>query len=98
MKPFRTLAWVFLSITFIAPVAIALLGIDCPEVVRTALEATDQICEATGRNQACYGHILLEAQPQSGVSSFNFSEAGDVVDVTAVQSLRLWPMEQDTGV
>lgn len=98
MKHLRPFTWAVLSLLLFAPVAAVVLGDVCPEVVRSALEATDRLCENTGRNQACYGHILLEAQPQPGLSSFAFDQAGDVVDVAAVQSLRLWPMEPDTGV
>ncbi len=98
MNPLRRLAWSLLSVFLFAPTAAVVLGEACPEVIRTALEATDQLCANTGRNQACYGHIFLEAQPQPGVASFSFEDAGDTVDVTAVRSLRLWPMEPDTGV
>jgi hypothetical protein len=82
----------------IGTAAAIVLGQACPEVVRTALEATDELCEHTGRNQVCYGHVFMEAQPQPGATSFAFTQVGDVADVTSVQSLRLWPMEPDTGI
>jgi hypothetical protein len=95
MKYFRTITWVLLSTLAVTPVAAALL--DCPDVVHTALAVTDELCDGTGRNEACYGHIHLDAQPQPGVDDFAFSEVGDQVDVTAIQSLRLSPLEPETG-
>src|SRR5262245_44949072 len=98
MKYLRSFSWVLLSVLMLAPITAIVLGEDCPEVVRAALQATNQLCETTGRNQACYGHVLLDAQPQPGLDSFTFDQAGDVVDVAAMQSLRLWPMEADSDV
>ncbi|PJF22677.1 MAG: hypothetical protein CUN56_04820 [Phototrophicales bacterium] len=69
----------------------------CPEVVQTALQAADALCEATGRNQVCYGNIQLEAVPQTDVTDFQFSQIGDIEDVTDLASLRLSPMDTTTG-
>jgi hypothetical protein len=62
---------------------------DCPTIVQTALEATDDACDGTGRNQACYGNINLSAVAQEGVPEFNFDGPGDIVDVAGVQTLKL---------
>jgi hypothetical protein len=69
----------------------------CPEIVTGALETADRLCEKAGRNQACYGHITLEASAQPDVSDFTFEEEGDVVDVVDVQTLRLSAMDENTG-
>lgn len=70
---------------------------DCPAIVQTAITLTNLRCETTGANQACYGHLVLDAQPRTGLSPFNFTEPGDVVDVVAVQSMRLSAMDTLTG-
>ncbi len=62
---------------------------ECTRIVNQALETVDQLCEATGRNQACYGNITLLAKPRVNAGTFTFDEAGDVVDIAAVQSLAL---------
>ncbi len=68
----------------------------CPQIVRAALDATDEQCRSTGRNQVCYGNVNLEAAPQPGVEDFNFSAPGDKVSVSAVESLSLSSrIEQD---
>lgn len=69
----------------------------CPEIVQTALETTDMICETTGRNQICYGNTQLEAVPQIDASDFQFSQIGDIEEVTRLASLRLSPMDISTG-
>lgn len=69
----------------------------CPVLVETAMNITSAECDATGRNQACYGHIFLEAQLKRGAQSLQFSAPGNRVDVARIQSLQLSPMnvEQD---
>ncbi len=69
----------------------------CEHVVQTALEEANEVCTGTERNQACYGHVNLEAQPQSRFEPFKFDEAGDIVDVTQLKTLRLSPMNVATG-
>ena len=43
----------------------------CPAIVESALEAADELCDGTGRNQACYGHFAIEAVPGEGNRSFS---------------------------
>jgi hypothetical protein len=69
----------------------------CPDIVRQALTTTADLCEETGRNQACYGHSLLEAKPQPNVSRLKFDQEGDVVKVDHLRSLRLSVMDDNTG-
>lgn len=70
---------------------------DCPTVVRTAITLTGQRCEDTDLNQICYGHLVLDAQPRTGLVNFGFDEPGDIVDVVEVQSLRLSAFDADAG-
>jgi hypothetical protein len=94
MRLLRTTIWLFLFALVVVPVIAAA---DCPTVVEHALQATNEICETTGRNQACYGNVHIDAQPQAGVEDFEFEDVGDRVPVTALQSLRLSPMEVESG-
>lgn len=68
-------------------------GEACPELVRNALATTGNLCQKVGRNQACYGHFALEAQPQPSITSLKFDQEGDVVDVARLHSLRLSAMD-----
>lgn len=68
----------------------------CPSIVETALSATSGACEGTGRNQTCYGNIMLEVEPQAGVE-IAFSRQGDIVDVAAIRMLTLSSMDTDSG-
>ncbi len=69
----------------------------CPAIVQTALQAASAACGDLERNQACYGNVALTAEPQPGVSDFRFEQAGDIVDVTAIRSLALSPLNVETG-
>ncbi len=82
--------FIFLLALYISPVLAA--AFDCPEIAQTALQRTDTLCADTGRNSACYGHDLLEAQPQPNVDMFTFNQPGQKVDVAQIRSLRLSPM------
>jgi hypothetical protein len=91
MKPMiRTVVWCLLLLSVTQALA---QGVDCPSIVQSALTATDQVCNSTGRNQACYGNLNLQAVPQPGVSDLNFSKPGDLVDVGKVESLNLSPLD-----
>jgi hypothetical protein len=96
MKNLRSVLF-FLFFTCLS-VALVLAQGECANVVQEGLAATDQNCANLGRNQACYGNVLLEAVPQAWVTDFNFAENGDVVDVAAVESLHLSSEVEDTGV
>ncbi len=65
----------------------------CPALVTLALDATDQACAETGRNQACYGNINIMAQ---GVNetALDFDGVGDKADLTAIQSLELSGLDE----
>jgi Bacterial SH3 domain len=83
--------FMLLLVLCVSPVWAAVF--DCPEIAQAALQTTDQLCADTGRNNACYGHDLLEAQPQPNVELFTFNQPGQKVDVAQIRSLRLFPMD-----
>jgi len=71
---------------------------ECAAFVKEALAATDDVCTDTGRNEACYGHISLSAEPQSDDVPFKFDEVGDKVDVARLSRLSLTPMDVEADV
>jgi hypothetical protein len=71
---------------------------DCPTIVQTALDATDKACADTGRNQACYGNVNLQAVAQEGVPAFQFDAPGDIIDVAGVKTLQLEPLDAASDV
>ena len=81
--------FILLLSVFILPVIAA----DCPEVVKSALDATNTICSATGRNQACYGNVKLTAEAQADAPPFDFTKPGDLADITGVKKLILSPLD-----
>jgi hypothetical protein len=75
----------------------AIAQTDCPAIVQTALEAADSACQGVGRNQACYGNVLVNATSQPDVEDFSFDQSGDIVDVVNIQSLQLEPLSEAAG-
>lgn len=61
----------------------------CTQLTTFALEMVDQLCQAVGRNQACYGNLVVDAEPRVSVQDFAFSKAGDIASVAAIQSMKL---------
>ncbi len=97
MRYIRPVVLVLLTLC-ITPVVTLAQGDACPAIVETALDAVDQFCQEAGRNQACYGSVSMQAEPQPGVSDFVFEQSGDIVDVAEIQTLRLSAMEEGAGV
>ncbi|MBN1201899.1 MAG: SH3 domain-containing protein [Anaerolineae bacterium] len=52
-----------------------------------------EACDGIGRNQACYGHAVLEAEPQEGISDWMFEQEGDRVGVATLYRLRTSAMD-----
>ena len=63
MKRLSTLFWALVLLT-IAPVLVYGQDADCLAIVKNALTATNNLCSAIGRNQACYVSSL-DAQFQT---------------------------------
>ncbi len=82
------LAWLLLSVSVVLA-----QDASCPAIVEAALNAVDEFCQDTGRNQACYGNISLSAEPQADAADFTFEKTGDIVDVSDIESLTLEPMD-----
>jgi len=70
----------------------------CSDMVTQALAAVQDVCAGTGRNQACYGNISIQATPRENVPSFSFEQQGDLVNVAEVQSLRLRALDVEASI
>ncbi len=65
----------------------------CGALVQQAMREVETVCGATGRNQACYGYIALEATPREGVTGFSFRQEGDLANVADLASVQLSPLD-----
>ncbi len=72
----------------------------CPQIVEIALATTNQLCERLGVNQACYGHVLVDALPQDHVppERFSFTREGDIAELLDLKTIRLSPMDLESGL
>ncbi len=86
MKIYRRLVYLLIVLSFTTIIA---QDTACNAIVQQALSTVEQGCMATGRNQACYGNVSLEATPRSGVQNFTFRQAGDLVNVADIARMQL---------
>ncbi len=64
----------------------------CTPLVETALQIVSSACERLGRNQACHGSLLVDAEPRQPDDSFRF-ELGDLVELTRVSAIETSPLD-----
>ncbi|MCB9450506.1 MAG: hypothetical protein H6672_03655 [Anaerolineaceae bacterium] len=67
----------------------------CPAEVETALDLVAESCDALGRNQACYGHELMQVELRDG--SAPFSTVGDITAAADLLSVHTAPLSLETG-
>lgn len=96
MKPLKTLAFIVLFCAGIAPVVAQAL--DCPAIVRQALETASAACDGTKRNQACYGNIQLTVQAQDNAPAITFEKPGDTANLTDIKSMQLEQLDAQKNV
>ncbi|MEP7294109.1 MAG: SH3 domain-containing protein, partial [Chloroflexota bacterium] len=91
MKLWRRAAFVFVVFCFstILILPASAQSETCSAIVEQALAEVDQDCAATGRNQACYGYVSLEATPREGAVNFLFDKQGDLANVADLDTLSL---------
>lgn len=87
----RSVIW--FGLWMLGIVAVAQTSV-CPSIVETALDSIDNLCGEAGRNQACYGNVSIETQFKTDVTDTSFADVGDIVDVSAIQSMQLSPMDE----
>jgi LysM repeat protein len=69
----------------------------CDQLVVTALESADQVCASVGRNQACYGNRLIEAELQEN-STDDFNSTGDITNIFSIKKLTTAPLDPQAQV
>lgn len=82
---------------WVTPVVALAQSEECAVIIEQTLAAVDELCADTGRNQACYGNVKLQAEPRTEAVDFAFSQAGDIANVADINSMRLSSLNQLTG-
>src|SRR5689334_11839380 len=85
---------VYFCLTVLCIVSVLAQVADCPTMVQSAIKAVGDLCAATGLNQACYGNLSLQAEPQAGVTSLVFDKPGDVARVANLKTLKVDPFDE----
>jgi hypothetical protein len=70
----------------------------CPVIVESALSVVQDACSALGADEICYGYLVLEAEPRTGVQDFRFVQPGDTVSVIDIATLQLNALDVLLGV
>jgi hypothetical protein len=65
----------------------------CADVVQQSYETTQEVCDGTQGEEACYGNVSVSAQPED----LDFDNVGDVVGLADLEGLRLSTMDTDAG-
>lgn len=68
----------------------------CSALVEEALARIDELCQSIGRNQACYGHNLVQATGWDDIALASFENPGDSTSILDVALLNLAPLELET--
>lgn len=68
-------------------------ALTCSQIVAAALESVGPACDSTGRNQACYGNQLVEAQFQDGIQA-TFDNVGDLTQLEGLRLISTAPMDE----
>lgn len=68
---------------------------ECPMIVQAILMTVGDVCDATGRNQVCYGNVDITAEGRN--DAFRFDAVGDIANLSDMQSLSLSPYDEEAG-
>ncbi|MBZ0293731.1 MAG: SH3 domain-containing protein, partial [Anaerolineae bacterium] len=98
MQRTKVIFWIIILATILSPTLGSAQDATGLSVVQTvALDLASENCNQLSRNQACYGHDLLSADPQPGTNPFSFKSEGDIEDLEKIKSLRLDGLDLETG-
>ena len=81
----------FLFASNITATAIAERNASCQALIERTIQASDNFCDDTGSNSACYGNNKLKADLVPNTVQ-RFSERGDVIPVNKLQRLAASPL------
>jgi len=70
-------------------------ALQCPDIVKQALQRVEQLCASVGRGKVCYGNSAVTTE-STGVA-LAFSRPGDIADLSAVKRLTLSGYDQKAG-
>jgi hypothetical protein len=97
MNTIRIMALLF-SVLCFSPNVFAQSDSGCPALVESALTLTNDLCSNTGRNQACYGNIALDAVPREGIVDFTFDQPGHITNIANLEAINVATFDLDAGV
>jgi len=73
----------------------------CEMLIDDIVNTLDSVCEATGRNQVCYGNLQIQVQPRLDLPAdtpFTFEREGDIANIADIESMQLSPLNLEQGV
>lgn len=69
---------------------------ECEPLVEEALQILGSACAEVGRNEACYGHMMVNATFRDGIAG-QFSSSGDISPVIDIDTLITEPIDLGAG-
>jgi len=69
------------------------VDLTCGELVARAIQTVGAACNATGRNQACYGNFLVDAELQQDAVD-PFTTVGDLASLQSIRLISTSPLDE----
>ncbi|MBN1287117.1 MAG: hypothetical protein JXB47_17080 [Anaerolineae bacterium] len=93
------LAWLFLILLAIPTVLLTAQPDDetCPAIVNTALQAVGDSCGFLNPDEACYGHVDIDATFWDPNANLVFEAPADRVDLPSLRTVVTSPLDEETG-
>ncbi len=91
--------WIGAGLLFVAMLAATLPAAAqggaeaCPALVELALQSVREVCDRLGRDEACYGHTLVEATFWDEAADLTFSAPADRVPLLDLRTLATAPLD-----
>jgi hypothetical protein len=98
MKPLFRNSIFGLLMSLLSVVILVAQGANCPNLIEEALQAVDESCANTGRNEACYAYDQVEASFLSTVADDFFTQPADIAEIAEIKTIRTVPLNAETGV
>ena len=85
------------ALLLLLSVALIAAQSNCSALFDEAIEAIDDNCGDTGRNEACYGFDQVEASFLTNIDESTFTQPQDIAAVADIATIRTAPLNTSTG-
>jgi hypothetical protein len=81
----------------VGPAMAAYAANRCQVILTKAMETLQSTCKKVGRNKACYGNNLVQAESASS-ANLVFNKVGDIANISQIRSISTAPLDEEKGI